>query len=104
MNDESIFSDALSIQDENERLRFLEQACDDDAQVARIKDLISSHKQSNSLLDRNLTGGIDPKELVGSTIDAAGVIGEKQNQVVGSYRLLHLLGEGGMGYVYMAEH
>lgn len=103
MNDESIFSDALSIQDENERLRFLEQACDDDAQVARIKHLISSHKQSNSLLDRNLTGGIDPKELVGSTIDAAGVIGEKQNQVVGSYRLLHLLGEGGMGSVYMAE-
>ncbi|HBE69418.1 MAG TPA: hypothetical protein DDW52_14835 [Planctomycetaceae bacterium] len=103
MNDESIFTEALSRKTNGERDEYLRRACNDDAQRDRIAQLLSSHDQSNSFLDRELTGGMDAKGLVGTTIDAARTLGAKENQVLGSYRLLHLLGEGGMGSVYMAE-
>ncbi len=103
-NDESIFSEALRKGSSQERAEFLDAACGSDAERRRrIEELLASHAQSNSLLDRDLTGGFDGQGLVGSTIDAKGVLGSKENQVVGRYRLLHLLGEGGMGSVYMAE-
>ena len=76
MNDESIFSEAIKRIAGPEREAFLDEACQDELeQRERINELLANHEQSNSLLDRDLTGGFDGQGLVGSTIDAKGVLG-----------------------------
>ncbi len=71
--------------------------CGDDAGLMReVRDLLEAHDAGLPLLDRSQA------EL------AAGFIGDGATRAgapahVGPYRLLHAIGEGGMGVVYLAE-
>jgi serine/threonine protein kinase/WD40 repeat protein len=84
---------------------FLEGACAGDADVrGEVSDLLREHQQAGSFLDR-------PAAHVRATGDfdhaangvAAAAAREGPGTVIGPYKLLELIGEGGMGAVWMAE-
>lgn len=92
-----LFHEALGI-DSGERAAFLDRACDGDPELRReVESLIGSHEGGGGVIDepaldvaaRLLAGG-EREEVVGRTL-------------AGRYRVLSLLGEGGMGRVYLAE-
>jgi WD40 repeat protein/serine/threonine protein kinase len=96
MNERDIFSAALDIEDVAERSAYLDRVCAaDPALRQRVAALVGAHKPASSFLERPAGG------LVATQDEPP--IAEKPGTVIGAYRLLQRIGEGGMGVVYMAE-
>jgi len=89
-----IYHAALEVEGE-ERAAFLERACANDIELRReVESLIASHEQAANFI-------ATPALAV-----AAGLIVQRDSlvgQTVAHYRVLSLVGEGGMGEVYLAE-
>src|SRR5262249_56081926 len=95
MTEESIFIAALEQEDGAERAAFLDQACaGDEALRQRIERLLLRHEQPDSLLDA-------PAAEAGVTVDQPSA--DRPGAVIGPYKLVQPIGEGGMGTVYLAE-
>jgi serine/threonine protein kinase/Flp pilus assembly protein TadD len=95
MQEESIFIEALEKEDPAERAAFLERVCASDPVLRqRIERLLHRHQQSGVFLE-------PPAAAPVATGD--GPIGERPGAVIGPYKLLQQIGEGGMGTVFMAE-
>ena len=95
MNERTIFMAALDIDDPVRRAAWLDDACRGDADLRkRVEALIQSHEQAVSFLN-SPPPGIEATEIRAAD-DAAGTL-------IGPYKLLQKIGEGGMGVVYMAE-
>jgi eukaryotic-like serine/threonine-protein kinase len=96
MSERSIFIAALEKDNATERAAYLEQACAGDLLMrARIERLLKAHEPADSFLERG------PADL--DATDNYEPIAECPGAVVGPYKLLQQIGEGGMGAVYMAE-
>jgi serine/threonine protein kinase/tetratricopeptide (TPR) repeat protein len=91
-----LFSRALQCQTPEEQAAYLEQACQGDAELrARLDELLQAHREIGSFLQ-------EPSASQGATVDEP-PISERPGTVIGPYKLLQVIGEGGMGVVWMAE-
>jgi eukaryotic-like serine/threonine-protein kinase len=87
-----IFSEALTKASPEERERYLVSACGEDVALRRQLDtLLLAHGQAGDFLRQE------------SIVLKSPSIGEGPGSVVGRYKLLQQIGEGGCGVVFMAE-
>jgi serine/threonine-protein kinase len=93
---DQLFHLALA-QEPNRRAGFLAQACaGDDSLRSQVEALISSHEQPSSFVE-TLVADVAAGFLAQSDAKLA------PGTIVGHYKILSLLGEGGMGQVFLAE-
>jgi WD40 repeat protein/serine/threonine protein kinase len=96
MNVEEILMAAVEKQTPAERAAYLDGACGSDAALRfLVEGLLRSHEQAGSFLEQSLFES-------GPTTDTP-PDPKKTGAVIGRYKLLQQIGEGGMGTVYMAE-
>jgi serine/threonine protein kinase len=99
MTERELFLQALDIKDLAERDAFLDRACKDrPALRPLVGQLLQAHAQAGSFLDQPYPAAGDN----GGT-RAAVSSPERPGAVIGPYKLLQQIGEGGMGTVFMAE-
>ncbi|MBI3464967.1 MAG: protein kinase [Planctomycetes bacterium] len=86
-----LFLQALDRQEPADRDRFLCEACGDDAALRHeVNVLLSAEAGAGSFLEQGVVATIDQPH-------------ERPGTMIGPYKLLEQIGEGGMGLVYMAE-
>jgi len=93
---ETIFGDAIEIASPEERQAFLDRECQDDPSLRQeVEKLVLDYFRAGDFLEQPLA------QIAAPTIDQ--LITEKPGTVIGPYKLLQQIGDGGMGVVYMAE-
>jgi serine/threonine protein kinase/tetratricopeptide (TPR) repeat protein len=98
-----IFLKAVEIGSTPLRSAFLEEACIGDSELrSRVDALIEAHERPESLLDRAVFG-VGPEPGDWATTEDTTPFEEGPGTIIGSYKLLEQIGEGGMGVVFMAD-
>jgi serine/threonine protein kinase len=90
---DTLFCAAVEIASAEERAAYLARACGDPELRARVEKLVAAHFQAGGFLEK------PAPELV-ATVDAPA---EGLGTMIGPYKLLQQIGEGGMGTVFLAE-
>lgn len=94
-NAETILAEAIEIASPQDRAAFLEQACEGDPHLlVEVTKLVEDHFRAGNFLEQ-------PAAQIGAmvTLPPCEAVGD----LIGPYKLLQQIGEGGMGTVYMAE-
>jgi eukaryotic-like serine/threonine-protein kinase len=92
-SEEDIFNVARKIDPLQKRADYLRQVCgDDDVLRARIEALLHVHEQEQGFLQQPVLGPA-----------AAEAPGEQPGAIIGPYKLIEQVGEGGMGTVWIAQ-
>src|SRR5262245_27645878 len=125
----TIFGEALELSDPAARAAYLDRACADDAAVrARVEALLAAHASAGRFLEPDVAAEPDdpthlppdataafepepqlPTEMVtgADQADAGGASHPAEpvasTVIAGRYTLVEIIGEGGMGSVYLAE-
>ncbi len=95
MNEESLFYLAQQQPDAVARAAFLDEACANQPELrARLDKLLHAHDAPAGVFDR-------PAVEIVTTVDDP--IRERPGTVIGPYKLMEQIGEGGMGLVFVAE-
>src|SRR5262249_12845234 len=93
-----IFLDVLEIDSSEDRLVYLDRNCGADAELrAEVDTLLRHHSELGNYLEHGALGLPTTRE------NALGAASGEPETVIGPYKLLEPIGEGGMGTVWMAE-
>src|SRR5439155_27198410 len=96
IDEKDVFVAALALPDAEEREAYLRTACAGHPELlGRLRELLSAHEESQGPLDR-------PPGVPGVTVDAT-YTEEGPGSVIGPYKLIERIGEGGMGTVWLAQ-
>src|SRR4051794_7652744 len=92
----AIFNEALDLTSPSERAAYLDRACaGDPALRARVEALLAVHDRAVDFLE---------SPAMAPTIDSVPWLpSECIGTVIGPYKLMEQIGEGGMGVVYVAD-
>src|SRR6478752_2932516 len=91
---EAIFFAALEKNTSQERAAYLDEACTGDLVLRRrVEKMLAAERQAHSFLER-------VEAAIGSTVELPP--GEDAGAVIGPYKLLEQIGEGGFGIVFLA--
>jgi serine/threonine protein kinase/tetratricopeptide (TPR) repeat protein len=94
----SIFLAALEKDPGGARSAYLNEVCGQDTELKqRVEALLARHEAAGSFLE-SPASAVDPYPTVDEPADP-----EQLGMVIGPYKLLQQIGEGGMGTVYLAE-
>src|SRR5262245_24199586 len=96
-----IFDDAADLPS-GDRPRFVERACNGDAPLAAaVLELLKALNDAGPFLSNaTVEGAISPGDPTAVAKDATTLF---QSAMIGSYKLLERIGEGGFGTIYLAE-
>ena len=96
LNEKAIFKVACSIESVDSRNEYLNQVCGgDQLLLERISTLLRMREEEPDFLA--------PQASPARTLDVAPIaVQEKPGMKIGRYKLVHEIGHGGMGVVYMA--
>ena len=95
-DNEAIFHAARDIPDPDRRREYVREACGgDEARIAHVEALLAAADAPDSLLDH--PAGSDPVATTNQPTT------ENPGALIGPYKLLQEIGEGGMGTVWMAQ-
>src|SRR5262245_24410265 len=103
VNERDLFIAALQIDDAAQRSAYLDKACGADADLRhRVDVLLKAFPQAGSFLQQPAASPDATSDLP-LTQAAISAPTEAPGTVIGPYKLLQQIGEGGMGTVFMAE-
>jgi serine/threonine protein kinase len=103
VNERELFIAALQIDDPAKRSAFLDTGCAADAELRRrVEALLQAFVQAGNFMQQPAAAGAtSAMPPGGQPLNSAPA--EAPGTVIGPYKLLQQIGEGGMGTVYMAE-
>jgi serine/threonine protein kinase/tetratricopeptide (TPR) repeat protein len=92
---EAVFFAALDKGSPQDRATYLDAVCCDNPDLRRrIEKMLAAQSEAENFLEQ-------PASALGANLNES--IGERPGAVVGAYKLLEQIGEGGFGIVFMAE-
>src|SRR5262245_48429414 len=92
---DAIFSAAVELSSSQERKEYIQRICGDNAELRkRVEELLSAHFAAGEFLEQS------PATALHSSNDD---VQAGPGTIIGPYKLLQPIGEGGMGVVFMAE-
>jgi hypothetical protein len=108
--EKTVFYAALDVADPAQRGQYLDQACASDAELrVAVEGLLAVHADSEQFFDDCASSVmvLPAAELESAAALTAALCGplfeEKPGTIIGHYKLLQKIGEGGCGLVYLAE-
>jgi hypothetical protein len=108
--EKTVFYAALEVADPAHRRQFLDQACADDAELrVAVEGLLAAHADAEPFFDDcassvMILSADEIESAAALTADRCGTaFEEKPGTIIGRYKLLQKIGEGGCGLVYLAE-
>lgn len=108
-SEKSIFLEALDIESIEERTAFVESACRGDAALlSSVTALLSEHERADNPVDTPIVAQSDRRPFANVETESyvavnRSISGQTLGTMIGPYKLMEQIGEGGFGLVYVAD-